>query len=47
MPVPTTTIIVLSDPANGEEAFITDNAVPGTAGLPSLVEYTAGPVLTF
>ena len=27
--------------------FITDNAVPGTAGLPSLVEYSAGPVLTF
>ena len=124
MPIPKTTIIVLSDPANGEEALgrvfnalaatyefkrrnrpvqlvfqgagtrwpgvlskpdhpvnglylavgdtiagasagcadvfgasddlrqhgiplITDNAVPGTAGLPSLVEYSAGPVLTF
>lgn len=27
--------------------LITDNPVPGTAGLPSLVEYSAGPVLTF
>jgi hypothetical protein len=28
--------------------FIADNAVPGTAGLPSLVQYLAdGPVLTF
>jgi Protein of unknown function (DUF2613) len=28
--------------------FITDNPVPGTPGLPSLVEYSsAGPVLTF
>ena len=27
--------------------LIADNAVPGTAGLPSLVEYSAGPVLTF
>ena len=29
-------------------ALIADNAVPGTAGLPSLVQYLAdGPVLTF
>ena len=29
-------------------AFINDNDVPGTAGLPSLAEYTSqGPVLTF
>lgn len=29
-------------------AMISDNAVPGTAGLPSLVQYLAdGPVLTF
>jgi hypothetical protein len=28
--------------------LITDNAVPGTPGLPSLVQYLAdGPVLTF
>lgn len=36
------------DVAREEIPLLTDNAVPGTAGLPSLVQYVAeGPVLTF